>query len=476
MKPYKHVHFVGIGGVGMSALARVLLSMGIRVSGSDLNMTPTLDTLRAVGGAVSLGHARENIRGADAVVISSAIPLDNPEVVAARRAFLPVLQRAELLGEIMADKRGIAVSGTHGKTTTTAMIAAVLECAGISPTVVVGGDIEGSGSGARLGSGDIVVAEADESDASFLRLSPWCAVITNIENDHLGYYRDLDHLVQTFSVFAQRVGSEGVIVATADCPAVVELLRRARRSPSLLGEPKVISVGFDTAADVRAETVHLANFGSSFTVQRDGRKLGDVALRVPGLINISNALCAVAVGAECGVPFASIAKGLAQFGGVARRFEILYAAEIVVADDYAHHPTAVQETIAAARAYWPGRIIVAFQPHRYSRTAYLFRDFARALMGADEVVVLDIYSAGEPPLPGVRAESIIDALSEADGAKPIVHQATLAQALAHLENIVRAGDLVLTLGAGDIGWIAHALAAALKRRRHTSAARSGASA
>jgi len=462
MKNRHHVHFVGIGGVGMSAIARVLLAMGMRVSGSDLKTTSTLEKLRSLGAHVYLGHASDNVKGADAVVISSAIPPDNPEVIAAQRAGIVVMARAEMLAQIMADKRGVAVSGTHGKTTTTSMIASVLDAGGLNPTVLIGGEVNDMGANARLGAGDVVVAEADESDASFLRLTPACAVVTNIENDHLGYYRDLEHLIETFSAFVGRVPASGVVIASADCPAVRELIRRFNESPRLLGDPRVVTAGFDTAADVRPDAVKLADFGSTFTVERRGVRLGDIALRVPGRINICNALCAIAVGLEFEVAFDDIARALGRFRGVARRFHILYESrDAIIVDDYAHHPTAVQETIAAARAYWPGRIVVAFQPHRYSRTAYLFRDFAQALLGADVVIVTDIYAAGEVPLPGVRAESIVECVREADPDKIVSHLPKPADALAYLQRSMRDGDLVLTLGAGDIGGVAHELAAAM---------------
>jgi UDP-N-acetylmuramate--alanine ligase len=457
-----HVHFVGIGGVGMSAIARVLLAMGVEISGSDLKTTNTLDRLRALGAVVHLGHASDNVKGADAVVISSAIPPDNPEVIAAQRARIPVMQRAEMLAEIMADKRGIAVSGTHGKTTTTSMIASVLDAGGLNPTVLIGGEVNDMGANARLGAGDVVVAEADESDASFLRLTPACAIVTNIENDHLGYYRDLEHLIETFSAFIGRVPPSGVIIASADCPAVRELVSRFHRSPRLLGDPRMVTVGFDTAADFRADGVRLADFGSTFTLERRGERLGDISLRVPGRINAYNALCAIAVGLEFDVAFDDIARALGRFRGVARRFQILYESrETIIVDDYAHHPTAVQETIAAARAYWPGRIVVAFQPHRYSRMAYLFRDFAQALLGADVVIITDIYAAGEVPLPGVRAESIVDCMRDIDPGKSVQHLPKPADVLAYLQRAMQGGDLILTLGAGDIGGVAHELAAAL---------------
>ncbi len=461
-RSHRHVHFVGIGGIGMSAIARVLLALGVSVSGSDLKMNGTLEKLRALGATVTLGHASENIKGADAVVISSAIPVDNPEVIAAQKAGVCVMQRAEMLAEIMADKQGVAVSGTHGKTTTTSMIASVLDAGGFAPTVLIGGEVNDLGANARLGAGDVVVAEADESDASFLRLNPTYAVVTNIENDHLGYYRDLEHLIETFSAFIERVPPNGCIVASADCPAVGELLRRFRQSPSLLGDPTVVTTGFDAAADLRAVDVQLADFGSSFSVQSGQAMLGEVTLRVPGRINVYNALSAIAVGVRFGVSFEAIGRALARFRGVARRFQMLYDSEsLLVVDDYAHHPTAVQETIAAARAYWPGRIVVAFQPHRYSRTAYLMRDFARALMRADEIIVTDIYPAGELPLPGVRSESIVDFIRDLDAEKTAIHLPKPADALAYLQRTIRSGDLVLTLGAGDIGGVAHELAAGL---------------
>ena len=461
-RPHHHVHFVGIGGIGMSAIARVLLGLGITVSGSDLKMNGTLEKLRSLGATVTLGHASENIKGADAVVISSAIPPDNPEVIAAQRAGISVMQRAEMLAEIMADKRSIAVSGTHGKTTTTSMVASVLDAGGLAPTVLIGGEVNDLGANARLGAGDIVVAEADESDASFLRLQPTCAVVTNIENDHLGYYRDVEHLIETFSAFIERVPADGCIVASADCPAVGELLRRFHQSPSLLGDPTIITIGFDATSDLRAVNVELADFGSSFVPHAGRNALGEIALRVPGRINISNALSAIAVGLRFGVTFDAIARALARFRGVARRFQVLYDSQsLLVVDDYAHHPTAVQETIAAARAYWPGRIVVAFQPHRYSRTAYLMRDFARALMRADEIVVADIYPAGELPLPGVRAESIVAFIHDLDAEKRATHLPKPADILAYLQRTIKSGDLILTLGAGDIGGVAHELAAGL---------------
>jgi len=462
MKDRKHVHFVGIGGVGMSAVARVLLAMGVSVSGSDLRTNSTLDKLNALGARVALGHASDNIKGADAVVISSAIPPDNPEVVAAQRAGIPVMQRAEMLAEIMADKKGVAVSGTHGKTTTTSMVAAVLDAGGFAPTVLIGGEVNDLGANARLGSGDVVVAEADESDASFLRLTPSCAIITNIENDHLGYYRDLEHLIETFLAFARRVPANGSIIASADCAAVQEVLRRFRIAPQLYGDPRIVTVGFDVAADVRALQPELADFGSRFVVERAGVALGEVSMRVPGKINVFNGLCAVAAGLEFDVPFERIAYALGRFRGVARRFQVLYESpDVRVVDDYAHHPTAVQETIAAARAYWPGRIVVAFQPHRYSRTAYLTRDFARALSAADLILVSDIYAAGEVPLPGVRSETIVECVREIDPEKPVMHLPKCADVLSYLQRSVRNGDLVLTLGAGDIGGVAHELAAGL---------------
>ena len=446
----------------MSAIARVLLALGVSVSGSDLKINGTLEKLRALGATVTLGHGSDNVKGADAVVISSAIPPDNPEVIAAARAGIRVMQRAEMLAEIMADKKGVAVSGTHGKTTTTSMIASVLDAGGLAPTVLIGGEVNDLGANARLGAGDVVVAEADESDASFLRLTPNCAVVTNIENDHLGYYRDLEHLIETFLAFIKRVPPSGCIVASADCPAVAEMMRRFRQSPSLLGDPATISAGFDAAADIRATHYELADFGSSFTVQSGDLTLGEATLRVPGLINIANALIAVAVGLRFGVSFDAITRALTRFRGVARRFQVLYESEsIMVVDDYAHHPTAVQETIAAARAYWRGRIVVAFQPHRYSRTAYLMRDFARALLRADEVIITDIYAAGEMPLLGVRAESIADFVHDLDAERQVTHLPKLADVLAYLQRTIKSGDLVLTLGAGDIGGVAHELAAGL---------------
>jgi UDP-N-acetylmuramate--alanine ligase len=449
------VHFIGISGIGMSALARILLQRGYRVSGSSDRGTVLTDRLRAEGARVAIGHDAEHLADAETVVVSSAIGADNPELVAARARGLTVLHRGVLLAELMHERRGIAVAGTHGKTTTTAMIARVLEAAGLDPTVVVGGERVDTGSNARDGAGEWFVSEADESDLSFLDLRPELAVVTNVENDHVASDAELPRLLEAFERFAASVKAGGCVFAGIDEPHGAALAARPR-------DARTRTFGFSAGADVRAAGARFANGGSRFDVVVDGTRAGEIALAVPGTINVLDALPAAAIGLELGVPFAAIAAALGGFRGVRRRFEIVARdARMTVVDDYAHHPTAVAATIAAAREGFGGTLVVAFQPHRYTRTRYLANEFARALRGADHVVLTDVYAASEEPLPGVGAASIGEPLAALGG--DVAYVPDVAALPAYLLAVAPPGALVLMLGAGSITRAAHELGEALAR-------------
>lgn len=435
------IHFIGIGGVGMSGIAEVLLNMGYPVSGSDLKSSETTDRLTRLGGRVFTGHAASNIEGAQVVVFSTAVKPDNPELVAARRQGLPVIARAEMLAELMRMKYGIAVGGSHGKTTTTSLIATVLARGGLDPTIVVGGRLLALDTNARLGHGQFLVAEADESDGSFLRLSPAVTVITNVDREHLDYYSSLAELRQAFVYFANRVPFYGVSVMCIDDPVVRGLVPEVTKRHVLYGTSE--------GAEVRASNVRLLANGARAAVDAFGAPLGEIELRIPGHHNVLNALAAVAVGLELGIGFSHIAEALAQFRGVSRRFELRgTSGGVQVIDDYGHHPTEVEATLAAARAAG-GRVLVLFQPHRYSRTAALTREFGACFKDADRVWVLDIYAAGEAPIPGVTARVIVDAARE-QGFSHVEHAADAHAAAAAAAAEARPGDRVITLGAGDV--------------------------
>jgi len=436
----RRIHFVGIGGSGMSGIAEVLLTMGYAVTGSDLKASEATERLVRLGGRVFTGHSAANIEGADVVVVSTAVQPDNPEVAAARAAEVPVIARAEMLAELMRMKYGVAVGGSHGKTTTTSMVAAVLARGGLDPTIVVGGRLHALGSNARLGHGPFLVAEADESDGSFLRLAPAVSVVTNVDREHLDHYRDLDEIRDAFVAFANRVPFYGVCVLCADDPGVRAILPRIER--------RHVRYGTADDADVRGHAVELHPYGSRFRVRAFGRECGTVELQVPGRHNVLNALAAVTVGLEVEVGFGHIAEALAGFRGVARRFELRGDAQGVhVYDDYGHHPTEIAATLAAARPRG-GRVLVLFQPHRYSRTAALAPEFGAAFGDAAKVWVLDVYAAGEAPMPGVSSALIVDA-ARAAGATHVEH-ADAAAAVEAVAREARAGDLVFTLGAGDV--------------------------
>jgi UDP-N-acetylmuramate--alanine ligase len=447
----KAYHFVGIGGIGMSAIARILLARGARVFGSDLSLSPLVEELRGEGAQIAIGHHARNVHDVDAVVVSSAIDRRNPEYIAAARQRIPLLHRGEMLSRLLRDRRGIAVCGTHGKTTTTAMTHAVLRGGGIDAGLVLGGiDVE-LGSNAYDGASPWFVTEADESDGSFALLEPAMAIVTNIENDHLTSDDELPGLARAFAEFLAKLPEDGLAVIGVD-----NLLSASLESHEL--RARIVTFGLDSRAWVRAEEIHFANFGSRFDVVVGGRALGSIELQVPGTINIENALAAIAIGNELGVPFAAIAGALRGFRGVRRRFDVLISNDrATIVDDYAHHPTAVRATIAAARRYHRGELVVAFQPHRYSRTAFLAREFAGALRGADRIYLAPIYAASEPAIPGVTERSIGEPL--AAGGANVSYAGSLEELERRLLDETPAGAMVLMLGAGDITEAASRIAA-----------------
>jgi UDP-N-acetylmuramate--alanine ligase len=474
----RHVHFVGIGGIGMSGIAELLANLGYVVSGSDEKRSATTDRLAAMGIRIALGHDAANIGDAEVVVISSAVRPTNPEVIEAGRRHVPVIPRAEMLAELMRLRFAIAVAGAHGKTTTTSMIALVLERAGLDPTAVIGGRLSAFGSNARLGRGELMVAEADESDRSFLKLFPSMAVITNIDHEHLENYGSFDDLQQAFVDFANKVPFYGAVVACLDDRNLAAVLPRMTR--------RVVTYGLDSAdADLTADAVQLGPLSATATVHQrerggshqrrerpehpsgDGgerRKarvtLGTLALAVPGRHNLLNALATVAVGLELGLSFDRVAAGLKEFRGAERRFDVRGEPNgILVVDDYGHHPTEIAAVIAAARTFGR-RIVVAFQPHRYSRTASLIDAFGPALGAADHVVLTDIYPAGEDPIPGVTLETLGAAVRRSTSV-PVDLVARLDDVVPAVLRVARPGDIVITLGAGSIGTLPDRLVEAL---------------
>ena len=457
----RHVHFVGIGGIGMSGIAELLLNLGYDVSGSDAKRSDMTDRLARMGVRMGIGHEAANVGDADVLVVSSAIPASNPEVAHARLRHIPVIPRAEMLAELMRLRFGIAIAGAHGKTTTTSMIALALERAGLDPTAVIGGRLSAFGSNARLGAGDYMVAEADESDRSFLKLSPSIAVITNIDREHMEAYGSFDRIVDAFTDFADRVPFYGAVVACLDDAPVASMLSRLSR--------RIITYGFSVPADVRGLApssdgrtarclVHYAIRGVP-----GGTGEGELKIGVPGIHNLQNALAAVAVGLELGVPFGKLAQALSEFTGAERRYEVRGSARgVTVVDDYGHHPTEIAAVLRAARSGQPARIVAVFQPHRYTRTRDLMGEFGPALALADIVVLTDIYAAGESPIPGATVNSLAEAMRTHVRDLHVVP--ALADVPGHVSALVRDGDLVLTLGAGSIGTTGDRILGELQRR------------
>ena len=443
-KKNKHIHFVGIGGIGMSGIAELLLNLGYTVSGSDLRESAITQRLASLGGSIHAGHQAEWIKGADVVVTSTAVKGDNPEVLAAAQAQVPIIRRAEMLAELMRLKRfGIAVAGSHGKTTTTSMVGWVLAEAGLDPTVVIGGQVNSLGTNAKLGQGEFLVAEADESDGSFLHLSPVVEVVTNIDLEHLDYYRDIDHIKEVFLEFINKIPFYGAAVICLDDPDVADLLPLIKK--------RLITYGMSAQAQIRARDIVTDGLSTRFEVYRGEEALGQIVLPMAGIHNVYNTLAAVGVGLELDIPFTVIASAMASFSGVQRRLQIKGECHgITVVDDYGHHPTEIRATLSAMRAAWPKRrLVVFFQPHRYSRTQGLMREFSTAFYEADLLYVTEIYPAGEAPIEGVNAATLVDSI-QAHGHKQAYMAPALEQIAALAMTIVKPGDVVLSLGAGSI--------------------------
>jgi len=450
------IHFIGIGGAGMAGIAEVLINLGYSVSGTDLKLTSVTERLRSLGARIDEGHRAEHLRDADVVVVSSAVAAENPEIVAAQARRIPVVRRAEMLAELMRFRYGIAIAGTHGKTTTTSLIASVLAEANVDPTFVIGGRLASANANAKLGAGQYLVAEADESDASFLHLQPMIAVVTNIDADHLGTYEnDLSRLKQAFLDFLHNLPFYGLAVMCSDDSNTRELIPAVGR--------RVVSYGFGARADVRAFDVERHGRKTRFKVEANGRKAPlAVELNLPGMHNVLNSLAAVAVAAELDLADAPLTKALAEFAGVDRRLQVhgtvtAASGRVTFVDDYGHHPTELAATIAAARDAWPGRrLVVCFQPHRYTRTHALLDDFAQVLSTVDALVLTNVYSAGETPLAGADGKSLARAVRVRGAVEPIFIE-DLAELPAVLGQILKADDVVLTLGAGSIGAVAPTL-------------------
>jgi len=461
----QRIHFVGIGGIGMSGIAEVLLTLGYKVSGSDLKSSSVTERLAEKGAIIFEGHRAENITGAEVVVASSAIRRDNPEIAAAHVQLIPVIQRAEMLAELMRLKYGIAIAGMHGKTTTTSMVAAVLAAGDLDPTVVVGGRVDAMGSNARLGKSQYLVAEADESDRSFLKLSPILAVVTNIDREHMDCYRDMADVEQAFLDFIDRVPFYGMAVLCHDDERLRNMLPRLARRATTYGLHEDADFRINTANGKCADAKHY----SHFSVDYHGRTLGDFHLRVPGNHNVLNAAAAVAVGVGLDVDPEKIRKGLENFRGVDRRFQLRgRAADISVIDDYGHHPTEIRATLAAARQCGFKRVHVIFQPHRFTRTRDLLDQFGSAFTDADSVLVLDIYAASEAPIPGITGERLAQMAQASSGKdKAVRYVSSFDEAARQVSALAEPGDMVLTLGAGSVSQLGPIVLEQLKKKHPT---------
>ncbi len=443
----KRVHFVGIGGIGMSGIAELLINLGYDVSGSDIRASKVTERLTQLGARIYNGHRKENVRGADVVVYSSAIKEDNPEIQEARVSYIPVIPRAEMLAELMRLKYGIVVAGSHGKTTTTTMIASVLNSAGMDPTVVIGGRLDiWEGANARLGQGDIMVAESDESDGSFLLLSPAIAVVTNIDREHLNHYGDMDNLRNTFIDFINKVPFYGLAVLCLDNEEIQGII------PSLKKRYK--TYGLSSQAEIRAKNINHKGFGSSFEVLYGGESIGSVEVGIPGIHNVLNALATIAVALELNIPMKDIRAGLSNIGGLRRRFQIIGELRgVSLVDDYAHHPTEISATLKTARMCWPDRrIIVVFQPHRFTRTKDLYSRFTKCFHDADILILIPIYPAGETPIEGVTSQWLLKGIKE-HGHRNAIFCSDKQEVIDYLKDNIRSGDILITLGAGDVNKI-----------------------
>ena len=443
LKDIKKIHFIGIGGAGMSAIAKVLLQMGYIVSGSDLAKSETTNKLEKMGAHIFLGHNEENLRDSQAIVISTAIPEANPEVKLAREKKLPIFHRADIVAYLMLQYKGIAVAGAHGKTTTTSMIAVMLEHAGVDPTVIIGGEVDYLNGNAKLGLGQYLVAEADESDGSFLKFSPHIAVVTNIENDHMDFYKTMENILHTFKKFLHKLPQNtGVGILCFDNAHIRDLVSEVDRP--------YISYAIDHNAQYMARNLHTQGAISTYDVYHEEELLGSIKINVPGRHNVANSLATVVVGLSIGLTFMEIAEGLSQFQGAKRRFQTKARIHGVwVIDDYAHHPTEILTTLLAARQTEPKRLICVFQPHRYSRTAFLRNEFGSAFKPSDILVLTDVYSAGEAPIPGITGEVLKEEVERQTNQK-VIYIADKDKIARYLSEVVESGDLVITMGAGNV--------------------------
>ena len=449
------LHFVGIGGMGMSGIAEVLLNLGYAVTGSDLHESEVTERLRKLGAQIFVGHQEDNLAAnPSVVVISTAVKYSNPEVLEARRRHIPVIPRAEMLAELMRMKYGVAVAGSHGKTTTTSMVAAVLSAGGLDPTIVIGGRVRMLGTNAKMGQGEFLVAEADESDGSFLLLSPTIAVVTNIDREHMDFHQTMEKLSESFLDFINKIPFYGLAVLCVDNGNVKALLPKVRK--------RFATYGLSSDADFSAQDLHIKPAGVDFTALHQGKPMGQVRLHLPGRHSATNALAAVAVGYELEIPFSRMADALDGFTGIHRRFEIKGEPQgIMIIDDYGHHPAEIQATIEAIRDSWKRPLIVIFQPHRFSRTRDLFDDFLTAFEGADRLILTEIYAAGENPIEGVTSETLYQAIKR-KGHMDVEFTPDDGQIVKQLAGKLNPGDIVLTLGAGDIYKVGEALVEALK--------------
>jgi UDP-N-acetylmuramate--alanine ligase len=436
------IHFVGIGGIGMSGIAEILLDQGFEVSGSDNSLTEITDRLKKLGAKIHKSHSPENLEDADVLVYSSAVTTANPEVAAAIKKNIPVIKRSEMLAETMRMKYGIGIAGTHGKTTTTSMVGLSLTEGGIDPTIIVGGKLSGlGGTNARLGNGEFIVVEADEFDRTFLKLTPVIAALTTLESEHLDTYKDLDDIKSAFIEFANKVPFYGFVVLCLDEPALLEIIPEINK--------KIITYGTTPHADIRALDITHNEFSSSYTVKHNGEDLGKIKLNVPGVYNVKNSLVAVTIAKELGIEFSVIKKALEKFSGVYRRFEIKYNKEILVVDDYAHHPTETTASLEGVRAGWKRRLVVVFQPHLYSRTRDFYQEFGKSFLNSDIFISTDVYPAREDPIEGVDGKMISD-ITQKFGHKNVHYVADKTEIPEYLLNIVENDDIVITMGAGDI--------------------------
>ncbi len=446
----RNIHFVGIGGIGMSGIAEVLLNLGYRISGSDVKETEVTRRLQTLGCEINYGHRRENVKEADVVVVSSAIRPNNPELEVAEEKLISIIPRAEMLSELMRMKVGIAIAGTHGKTTTTSLIATVLGAGGLDPTVVIGGRLNSIGSNAKLGQGDFLVAEADESDGSFLKLMPTIAVVTNIDPEHLDYYKGIEEIKEAFLDFLNKIPFFGLAVLCLDHPNIQSLLPKLKK--------RFTTYGLTTQADFQAGEIEFDGLSTTFDVLYQRKEIGRLRIRMPGLHNVYNALAAVATAFELDIPFQVVQDALKDFDGIQRRFQVKGEKKgILIVDDYGHHPVEIMATLRAVKTGWKRRIIAVFQPHRYTRTQALFQDFLAAFYDADVLILTDIYAAGEDRIEGVEARALFEGIREY-GHKDVTYIPDKKKIVNHLLGVVVPGDMVITLGAGDIWQVAEELA------------------